>query len=78
MFVTFILVLLYRYDRVTASLWNRYPGILLGEGYNWHVYACRLFCGYEMPTITTLINLAHQNRGHERVVGTNLKQKVYA
>jgi hypothetical protein len=34
MFTTFIIVLLYRYDRVTASLWIRYPGILLGEGYN--------------------------------------------
>jgi hypothetical protein len=32
MFATFILVLSYRYDRVTASLWIRYPGILLGEG----------------------------------------------
>jgi hypothetical protein len=32
MFATFILVLLYRYDRVTASLWIRYPEILLGEG----------------------------------------------
>jgi hypothetical protein len=45
MFATFILVLFYRYDRVTSSLWIRYPGILLGEGYNWHLYACRLFCG---------------------------------
>jgi hypothetical protein len=32
MFATFILVLFYRYDRVTASLWIRYPRILLGEG----------------------------------------------
>jgi hypothetical protein len=32
MFATFILVLFYRYDRVTASLWIRYPVILLGEG----------------------------------------------
>jgi hypothetical protein len=32
MFATFILVLLCRYDRVTASQWIRYPGILLGEG----------------------------------------------
>jgi hypothetical protein len=32
MFATFILVLFYRYDRVIASLWIRYPGILLGEG----------------------------------------------
>jgi hypothetical protein len=32
MFATFILVLFYRYDRVTASLWIRYPGILLGGG----------------------------------------------
>jgi hypothetical protein len=32
MLATFILVLFYRYDRVTASLWIRYPGILLGEG----------------------------------------------
>jgi hypothetical protein len=39
MFATFILVLFYRYDRVTASLWIRYPGILLGEGYNWYLYA---------------------------------------
>jgi hypothetical protein len=31
-FDTFILVLFYRYDRVTASLWSRYLGILLGEG----------------------------------------------
>jgi hypothetical protein len=45
MFATFILVLFYRNDRVTASLWIQYPGILLGEGYNWHLYACRLFCG---------------------------------
>jgi hypothetical protein len=22
----------------------------MGEGYNWHLYACRLFCDYEMPT----------------------------
>jgi hypothetical protein len=50
MFATFILVLFYRYDRVTASLWIRYPGILLGECYNWHLYACILFCGYETPT----------------------------
>jgi hypothetical protein len=28
----FILVLFYRYDRVIASLWIRYPVILLGEG----------------------------------------------
>jgi hypothetical protein len=28
----FILVLFYRYDRVIASLWIRYPRILLGEG----------------------------------------------
>jgi hypothetical protein len=27
-----ILVLFYRYDRFTTSLWIRYPGILLGEG----------------------------------------------
>jgi hypothetical protein len=46
----FILVLFYRYDGLTASMWIQYPGILLGEGYNWHLYACRLFCGYEMPT----------------------------
>jgi hypothetical protein len=32
MFATFILVLFYRYDRVTAFLWIPYPGILLGEG----------------------------------------------
>jgi hypothetical protein len=32
MLATVILVLLYRYDRVTASLWIRYPEILLGEG----------------------------------------------
>jgi hypothetical protein len=32
MFTTFILVLFYRYDRVTTSLWIRYHGILLGEG----------------------------------------------
>jgi hypothetical protein len=50
MFATFVLVLFYRYDRVTASLWIRYPEILLGEGYNWHMYACRLFCGQEIPT----------------------------
>jgi hypothetical protein len=31
MFATFILVLYYRYDRVIASLWIRYPRILLGE-----------------------------------------------
>jgi hypothetical protein len=30
----FILVLFYRYDRVTSSLWIRYTRILLGEGYN--------------------------------------------
>jgi hypothetical protein len=29
MFDTFILVLFDRYDRVTASLWIQYPGILL-------------------------------------------------
>jgi hypothetical protein len=57
MFATFILVLFYRYDRVTTLLWIRYPRILLGEGYNWHLYACRLFCGYEMPT------LSHELRG---------------
>jgi hypothetical protein len=34
MFAMFILVLFYRYDRITAFLWIRYPGILLGEGYN--------------------------------------------
>jgi hypothetical protein len=28
----FIHVLFYRYDRVTASIWIRYPEILLGEG----------------------------------------------
>jgi hypothetical protein len=32
MFATFILILFYRYDRVTAFLWIRYPAILLGEG----------------------------------------------
>jgi hypothetical protein len=32
MFVVFILILFYRYDRVTTSLWIWYPGILLGEG----------------------------------------------
>jgi hypothetical protein len=32
MFATFILVQFYRYDRVTVSLWIRYPVILLGEG----------------------------------------------
>jgi hypothetical protein len=32
MFDMFILVLFYRYDRVTASLWIWYTGILLGEG----------------------------------------------
>jgi hypothetical protein len=32
MFAMLILVLFYRYDRVIASLWIRYPGILLGEG----------------------------------------------
>jgi hypothetical protein len=50
MFGMFILILFYRYDRVTALLWIRYPGILLGEGYNWHLYACRLFCALETPT----------------------------
>jgi hypothetical protein len=30
-FATFILILFYKYDRVTASVWIRYPGIL-GEG----------------------------------------------
>jgi hypothetical protein len=39
-----------QYDSVTASLWIQYLGILLGEGYNWNLYACRLFYGYEMPT----------------------------
>jgi hypothetical protein len=43
MFATFIIVLFYRYDRVTASLWIRYLEILLGEGYNWHLYACSFF-----------------------------------
>jgi fatty acid desaturase len=57
MFATFIFVLFYRYDIVTASLWIRYPGILLGEGYNWHPYACRLFCSYEMPTTELLAHL---------------------
>jgi hypothetical protein len=51
MFAIFILVRFYRYDRVTASLWIRYPGILLGEGYNWHRYACRLFYGLETSTV---------------------------
>jgi hypothetical protein len=32
MFAMFILVLFYRYARVTTSLWIRYPEILLGEG----------------------------------------------
>jgi hypothetical protein len=32
MFDMFILVLFYRDDKVTASLWIRYLGILLGEG----------------------------------------------
>jgi hypothetical protein len=50
MFATFILVLFYRYDRVTTSLWIRSPRILLGEGYNWLLYAYKLFFGYEMPT----------------------------
>jgi hypothetical protein len=50
MFATFLLVLFYRYDTVTASLWIRYPGILLGEVYNWHLYGCKLFCGQETPT----------------------------
>jgi hypothetical protein len=36
MFAMFILVLFYKYDRVSTSLWIRYPGILLGEGYNWY------------------------------------------
>jgi hypothetical protein len=31
MFATFILVLFYRYDRVTASMLIRYPIILLGK-----------------------------------------------
>jgi hypothetical protein len=31
------------------------------------------FCVYQ--DITTLINLAHKNRGHAQVVGTNLKQR---
>jgi hypothetical protein len=45
MFAMFILVLFYRYDRITASLSIRYPGILLVEVYNWHLYVCRLLCG---------------------------------
>jgi hypothetical protein len=32
MFAMFILVLFYRYDRVTTSLWIRYPEIVLSEG----------------------------------------------
>jgi hypothetical protein len=32
MFATFILILFYIYDGVTASLWIQYPEILLGEG----------------------------------------------
>jgi hypothetical protein len=57
MFATFIFVLFYRYDGVTAFLWIRYPGILLGEGYNWYLYTYRLFCDYEMQTIITSNNL---------------------
>jgi hypothetical protein len=34
------------------------------------------FCVYQ--SITTLINLAHKDRGHARVVATNHKQKEYA
>jgi hypothetical protein len=34
MFAIFILILFYRYDRIIVSLWIRYPGILLGKGYN--------------------------------------------
>jgi hypothetical protein len=30
---------------------------------------------YVYQGITTLINLAHKNRGHAQVVGTNLKQR---
>jgi hypothetical protein len=44
MFAKFILILFYGYDRVTISLCIRYPEILLGEGYNWYLYAYRLFC----------------------------------
>jgi hypothetical protein len=55
MFATFILPLFYRYDRVSASLWIRYPEILLGEGYDWHLYACILFCGQQMPAVTVPI-----------------------
>jgi hypothetical protein len=32
MFATFIIILFYTYDRFTASLWIRYPEILLGKG----------------------------------------------
>jgi hypothetical protein len=42
MFATFIPVLFYIYDRITTSLWIRYPAILLGEGYNWHMYALQI------------------------------------
>jgi hypothetical protein len=46
----FILILFYKYDGVTATLQIQYLGILLGEGYNWHLYACRLSYGQEIPT----------------------------
>jgi hypothetical protein len=45
--------------RVTASLWIQYPGILLGDCYNWHLYTYRLFCGYETPTAANRTTVAH-------------------
>jgi hypothetical protein len=44
MFATFILVLQYRYDRITTSMWILYPRILLGEGYTLVDYSVAKKC----------------------------------
>jgi hypothetical protein len=72
MFATLIFVVFYRYDRVTASLWLRYPGILLGEGLQlasvclqiilWLRNANREPSGIsEIPLILLLFHLFHKS-----------------
>jgi hypothetical protein len=65
MFATFILVLFYRYDRVTTSLWIRYPRILLGDGLQL-AYVC----------LQIILWLRNANTSHLRVLPSHVWVQV--
>jgi hypothetical protein len=69
----FVLVLFYRYDKVSASLWIQCSRILLSEGYNWHMYTYRLSTHHPQLTKCCIsVNRLWQAQGSFGVLGLEI------